>query len=77
MIPPRERWTLALLPFEANEAIETWLQVDMPLTLRLARANERGFCCLIAEVSYDECEAIRFLSEIVRRTECRVHRQPI
>lgn len=77
MIPPRERWTLALLPFEANEAIETWLQVDMPIDLRLARAKERGVCCLVAEVSVNDSEAISFLAEIVRRTSCRVHRKYI
>lgn len=77
MIPPRERWTLAPLPFEANEAIETWLQVDMPINLRLAKAKEQGVCCLVTGVTHNDREAISFLYEIVRRTECRVHRQPI
>lgn len=77
MSAPRERWTLALLPHQTAEAVETWLQLAMPLHLRLAKAKEHGICCLVAEVSHDEHEAIRYLSEIVRRTECRVHRQSI
>lgn len=73
----RERWTLALLPHEASAAVESWLQVDMPFDFRLARAKECGVCCLVAEVFKNDREAILFLSEIVRRTSCRVHRKSI
>lgn len=77
MSAPRERWTLALYRDQAAAAVETWLQVAMPIDLRLARAKERGVCCLVAEVSVNDSEAISFLAEIVRRTSCRVHRKYI